>query len=256
MAYVAYVDDSGDESSFALGCVLVPTPQWLDVHDELVAFRSQLSKLRGFRMQHELKASHLVTPSASGTGPWRGLGVPRRTRIGIYRAALSVLDSLAPTVRTLAVVAPSREHEKFKGDAVEECWDKLMERLETFCRYNKTECILLPDDGNPATVVRLARRKRRFGYAPSAFGGSSRKVPFVQLVDDPFPRASKGSYLLQWADLVAPAAFRRVIPRQDVPPNLWEQIGASNLGEANRIERQRGSCNEPDGLIVWPDRRF
>jgi hypothetical protein len=82
---------------------------------------------------------------------------------------------------------------------------------------------------------------------------SDQRVPFKLLVDDPFFRDSKESYLVQWTDLVAYAAFRTVMPRPSVPPNLWADLGAARLGEANAIERTKGS-EEPPGLIVWPSR--
>ncbi len=239
----------------ALGCILVPVDQWLTVHDTLVAFRSELSKRHEFRMRSELKANHLVP--RNGKGAWRRTKVTTRSRHGIFRAALQQLDALAPTVRTLGVVVPDRQHDKLKESAVEDCWNTLLERLERFCKYETSQCILMPDDGNPLTVRRIARKRRRFAYAPSAYGGgASQRVPFGGLVDDPLPRDSQHSYLMQWADLVAHAAFRRVVPRPGVPEHLWEDLGESLLGDANRIERQRKGCNEPEALIVWPDRRI
>ena len=67
--FVAYVDDSGDSNSFALGAVLVDADHWLAALDQLIAFRAQLSRTIGFRMRHELKATRLVTNG----GPWRKL---------------------------------------------------------------------------------------------------------------------------------------------------------------------------------------
>jgi len=249
--HLAYIDDSGDERSMVLGAVLVPAVAWLEVHDRLASFRSRLSKAHGFRMRWELKAGHLVSRSSKGN--WRKLQTPTRTRHGIYLAALRELGGLAPEVRTVAVVAPDRNHARVQTSAVEDCWDVLLQRLERFATKNDTQIMLLPDDGNPLTVRKLARRKRRFGYAPSAYGGDARRVPFTQLVDDPVHRNSAHSYLIQWADLVAHAAFRRVIPRSDGPAGLWEAMGGAVLGEANQIERGRGA-DEPPGLIVWPDR--
>jgi hypothetical protein len=239
----------------AFGCILVPVDQWLTVHDALVTFRSELSKRHSFRMRSELKATHLIP--RNGKGPWRKTSVTTRSRHGIFRAALTQLDALAPAVRTLGVVVPDRQHTKLRESAVEDCWNKLLERLERFCSAEKSHCILMPDDGNPLTVRRIARKRRRFAYAPSAYaGGMSQSVPFGRLVDDPLPRDSQHSYLMQWADLVAHAAFRRVMPRPGVPEHLWENLGASLLGEANRVERRKRDCNEPEGLIVWPDRRI
>jgi hypothetical protein len=88
---------------------------------------------------------------------------------------------------------------------------------------------------------------------PPRRSAGSQRVPFKQLVDDPFFRDSKESYLVQWTDLAAYAAFRTVMTRPSVPPDLWADLGAARLAEANTIERSKGS-EEPPGLIVWPSR--
>jgi len=239
----------------ALGCILVPVDRWLDVHDELRHFRSELSKRHGFRMHYELKASQLV--SRSGAGPWRRLETPMRTRIGIFRSALNTLDALSDSVKTFAIVIPDEDDDKLHSPPVEECWNGVMERLERFCKYEKSHCILMPDDGHPATIRRIARRRRRFAYAPSQFElGTSRRVPFSTLVEDPLHRDSRDSYLVQWADLVAYAAFRRVVPRPDLPQELWEELDQSLLSDVNRNERRKANCDEPVGLIVWPHRKM
>jgi Protein of unknown function (DUF3800) len=247
--HLAYVDDSGDSHSFVLAAVLAPADQWLEVHDRLVAFRRRLSREARFRMRSELHATDIV----SNGGPWRKLAVEPRRRFGIYRAALRELQQMAPVVRTVGVVVPDQLDKRLQASARAEAWDVLLQRLERFCFKSGSTCLLVPDDGGRATVRAMARRKRRFGYAPSAFGGESQRVPFKQLVDDPFFRDSRESYLMQWADLVAHAAFRTVMPRAVVPTTLWDDLGAARLGEANQIERSKG-CAEPPGLIVWPSR--
>lgn len=248
--FVAYVDDSGDSNSFVLGAVLVDSQRWLAALDQLISYRAELSRTVGFRMRYELKATRFV----SNGGPWRRLKVPMRKRFGIYKLALSELASLVPAVRTVAVVIPDRADSRLQGSPREAAWDVLMERLERFGTNGKNgECLIIADEGSPAKLKAMARRKRRFGYAPSAFGGPARKVPFRALLDDPVNRDSSDNYFIQWADLVAYAAFRQIIPAPTVPRRLWDDLGEARLAEANRIERDKGS-KEPPGLIVWPSR--
>lgn len=251
--YIAYVDDSGDEHTFALGVILVPADgRWLTVHDELVAFRSALSKRHGFRMARELKSSQVVTNS----GPWRKLKISARTRHGIYAAALQQLAALHADVSVFGVVVPDRKDPALRGTAVEEAWLRVFERLERFCDKNSTTVVVMPDDGHPLTVRRLARRSRRMAYAGSAYGGSI-SVPFRTLIDDPAHRDSSDSYEIQFADLVAYAAFRRVFPTHTFPPNMWERLGSSLLAPVNAFERRRNpACDEPAALVVTPHRRL
>ena len=54
--------------------------------------------------------------------------------------------------------------------------------MERFERYGSVggrgECLIVADEGSPAKLKTMARRKRRSGYAPAAFGGPARAVPF------------------------------------------------------------------------------
>lgn len=248
--HLAYVDESGDSHNYVLVAVLVPDDQWKAVHDQLIAFRSRLSKERGFLMRHELHATELM----AGGGKWKALGTKMGTRHGIFKAALRELSQLAPAVRVIAVVVDSQS-DKLNASPREEAWNKLLERMERFSFFEKSNCILVHDEGSNKSIRTMTRRKRRFGYAPAAFGGPGRKVPFERFLDDAIPRNSRESYFLQWTDLVAYAAFRRIVPWPTAPKDLWDSLGNCPVADANYIERSRGS-SEPPGLIIWPSRGF
>lgn len=244
------MDESGDQGYYVLAAILVPDDQWAAIHDQLVAFRSRLSKQTGYRMRHELHATNLV----SGGAGWRKLNIPVRTRHGIYKAALRELRNVAKFARVIGVVVDSKSPKLF-GSPREEAWNTLLQRLERFSFFEKSNCLLIHDEGSNKSIRTMTRRKRRFGYAPAAYGGPGIKVPFVQLLDDSIPRNSKESYFLQWTDLVAYATFRKVVPRPTVPNDLWDALGDAPVADANYIERGRGS-KEPPGLIIYPSRGF
>jgi hypothetical protein len=251
--YYVYVDDSGHpEYSFALGAVLVPTPQWNEVLDRLIAFRRRLRDSHGFPARAELHAKDF----APGTGPWLALPKVRaRTRWGLYKAALRELHAMAPVVRAVGIVVPDLHDPRLHADARLEAWTILLQRLERFCTLNDATCQLVVDRGDEATIRKLAREKRRWAPTPSAFAGFLER-PFDRLVEDPWFRDSTSTYLGQWADLVAYAGWRTARPRDDIPPNLWRALGAARLHEANEFERQRRGSPEEPGLIVWPGRRL
>src|ERR1039458_561517 len=229
--FLAYVDDSGDARTFALGAVLVDADQWIDALDALVSFRAQLSRTVGLRMRSELKGTNLI----GGNGPWHKLRVGDRKRYGIFKRALGELAALAPAVQAVAVVVPDLSHPQLFGPPREVAWDVLMERFERFgTRGQAGPCLIIADEGSPAKLRTMARRKRRIGYAPAAFGGPARRVPFKLLLDDPVTRDSTDSYFVQWADLVAYAAFRQIRPVPGVPL-LWDELADARPAPANGI---------------------
>lgn len=249
-AFIAYVDDSGDEHSFALGVILVPMDQWLAAQDHLNTFRRALSKDTGFKMKSELKSTGLIHRK----GQWRQLPNNPVRRSQVFKDALQCLAACPVQLRVFAVVVPDMRSPRLNGPAMNEAWERVFERLERFSQDQQASVLLAPDHGTPELIRKIARRRRRFAYAPSAFGGKSRRVPFEKLVDDPMHLDSRHSYFIQWADVVAYTAFREIVPRSRFPRGLWDQLGVAIHGPANELARGRAR-QEPLGIIVWPDRR-
>lgn len=85
------------------------------------------------------------------------------------------------------------------------------------------------------------RRSRRYLTAGSAYGQGSFHNPARLLIDDPIPRRSQHSYLVQLADLVAYAAFRAVVvPGPAIarvcPSTMWDEIGAATHTAVSRLK--------------------
>lgn|SRR5574341_117725 len=196
-----------------------------------------------------------MTGSPGNGGRWRDLQVPARTRHGIYRSALRVLRQEAPAARAIGVVAPDRDDVDLKGAPEEATWWTLLERIEAFCRHNDSTVMLLVDQGSWSRLTRLTRELRRIDYVPSAFTpGASLARPLNQLIDDPVWINSARSWEMQWADLVAHAAWRSVLPDRSQPHNWWHDLGGARLAEANEIERRYRGSAEQEGLLVIPSR--
>lgn len=243
--HIAYVDDSGDEHAYGLGVLIVPAANWSQVFDAMVGFRRHLSHTHGIKMAKELKASQLM----SGGGSWHK--AEKRTRHGIAIAAMSLLASLDAGVRTFGVVAKNRRHLRLVPSAPHAAWTLVLERLNTFSRKEQTKILVIQDDGSPLVARSVARRMRRFNWAPSAYGSKARSFKFDSLLDDPIPAASKDSYMLQWCDLVAYSAFRAVCPKAWIP-DTWSPLGASVLREVNGLKKGKGWNEEPPGILLAP----
>ncbi len=90
--------------------------------------------------------------------------------------------------------------------------------------YGSTWALVVHDEGNAKAVRALARKARRAGGAGSIGGGGYLQRPFDRLLDDPVPRDSSQSYFVQFADLAAYAAFRRLYPPPPRPVNIVPQL--------------------------------
>jgi hypothetical protein len=230
---LAYVDESGNTGpvngggslTYTLGCVLVEAEQWPTAFEELLQLRRRLRTKFGLPMRAEVKANALLR----GTGPFKKLALAPAERRLIYRAHLTILASLP--ARAFAVVVDKRGWNP--KDYFDLAWEGLLQRLERTSSHEQTTFMVLHDEGENAAVRAWVRRSRRHLTAGSAFGGPAvLRNPARMLVDDPVPRKSHHSYMVQLADLVAYAAFRSVIApganvAQVCPSPMWLAVGSA-----------------------------
>lgn len=250
--YIAYIDESGSTGkiagggsiSYTLGCVLVRSSQWPEVFDALIGYRRFLKTRFGLPARSEIKANHLLRNG----GDFRALALSEDARYAIYRGALRLCAKL--DLKAFGVVV--RKDRLRTVDAHEFAWTFLLQRLERLTTKQTDEIVIVHDEGDSARIRALARRARRAGIAGSAFGPGFLRVPFRRLIDDPVPRRSHESLFLQFADLIAYAAFRRVYPPppravQIVPELMWDELGTARFAEVN----QRSGGPSP-GIVSWP----
>ena len=254
--HFAYADESGDSgdvdsggsSTFSLGCLLVPGEKWPTIFDDVIDFRRSLLRSFGIPVRAEIKANYLLRNG----GPLRVRPLSERARFAVYRSHMR----LVPKIECLAfaVVVDKRQMKALgrTDDPRDVAWEYLLQRLERFTTRTPTHVCLVHDEGHADRIRALARKARRAGTAGSAFGTGSLSRPARRLLDDPVPRKSHESYMVQIADLLAFAAFRRLHPPpptgrpQVVPQHMWDELGSGAFGAVNRL------AGGPPGIVLWP----
>jgi hypothetical protein len=236
--YIAYVDESGDDGikrgsslTYALGCVVIESPDWAATFDGLIMFRRYVAATFGTPVRAEIKANYLLRNG----GPLRARPLSERARFKLYRAHMRIQDKLG--MKAFAVVIDKGEAASRVGGrrpSSDIAWEFLLQRLER--SFRRSEVLVIHDEGDPLTIRKRARKARRAGSAGSAFGTGILNVPFRNLVDDAVPRDSKQSYFLQLADLNAYAAFRRLHPPPPqrgriVPQRMWDYLAGAHMTE-------------------------
>lgn len=249
--HLAYVDESGNvgvppngSQTYTLGCVLVESRIWPDVFDGVIDYRRFLKKTFGIPVRAEIKASYLLR----NNGALAPLKLSESARRGVYKGALRLFSKVGiaafgVVIRKDVVVARG-----LNVDPRLVAWEYLLQRLERFTTKGGTEVAIFHDEGDAGLVRALTRKARRAGTAGSAFGTGSLRRPARLVLDDPVPRNSQHSYFIQFADLVAYAAFRRVCPpppktAQIVPLTTWDELGNARYAPVNQV---RGG---PSGIV-------
>lgn len=249
---IAYIDESGDlgqSLTYTLGCVLMDSETWPASFDALIGFRRFLRSEYGVPIRSELKADYLLR----NEGPFKPLALPEGIRHKIYRGAMRLQAKLG--FKTFAVVIRKAELAELRPELSprDVAWDYLLQRLRTTSvrePLGPSVVLLAHDEGEAATIRKLARRARRAGTAGSRFGTEQLSVPFERLVDDPIPKNSKESYFIQLADLAAYAAFRKLYEPPlriagIVPQTMWDELGEARF---DRVTVSR----DPPGIVHWP----
>jgi hypothetical protein len=224
--------------------VIVPAVAWPDAFDALVDWRRSVSNRFGVPTRAEIKANWLIT--SKGTFKTHPLE-PWKRRL-IYRESLQ----LAPTtgMRVFAVVINKDKMRRDQTESIDWAWSFLLQRLERFSNQ-EGPVVIIHDEGENARIRAISRRARRAAIAGNAFGPGVLSVPMRLLIDDPVVRVSRESYLIQMADLVAYAAFRKLNPGSHPDPvcenNVWDRLGTAVLTEATGLKDARVS-----GIVEWP----
>jgi hypothetical protein len=252
---IAYIDESGDtgndpgrsSKTYTLGCVLVESDTWNTSFDNLIAFRRRLKQTYGVPIRAEVKANYLIRNS----GTFKNSNLNPNDRRMIYKAHLNQL-SQDSNLRAFGIIIHKTMSYSGK-DVFGFAWTTLLQRLErTSYGLGNVPILIVHDEGENASIRKLARWSRRRLSSGSIIGGGSRHLPFSKLLDDPIPKASHESYFLQLADLVAYAAFRRIYaPSHSVSgvvnQNMWDNLGAGVFGAVNQVRMRTA----PGIVEVW-----
>jgi hypothetical protein len=250
--HFAYVDESGDKGvtgskSYTLGCLLVDSARWTEVFDQVLLYRRFLKKQFGIPVRSEIKANYLLRNG----GIFRELGLGDTARFAVYRGLLRLQEKLS--LHAFGVVI--RKQELFtRGaaeDPVDRAWTFLLQRFQKFASGAQSQILIVHDEGDTEFVRKVTRRERRIGSAGKHFGPGGLSTPARNIVEDPVPKRSEDSFLVQLADLNAFAAFRHTYPPPRdrgvvVPSAMWEQLGEARLAQVSQV---RGG---PRGLVIWP----
>ncbi len=247
--YFAYFDESGDTGlppasptgAFVLSGILVQDRDWLSALDQAVAFRRYLRDEFRIPPRAELKASWLL----HNRGDIRPSGLTYQSRMSVFRAAMR-FQRKSGVFHTFAVLIDKPRITKVPADVREIAWRYAIQRLERFGHAARDNVHVLPDEGHGEFLIKKIRAMRRFHYAPSAFGPETLERKAENVIEDPSDRRSCESYFIQFADLNAYAAFRKVFPGTNLGEEMWDILGSSRITDVNRL---RGG---PPGIVVWP----
>jgi hypothetical protein len=247
--FFAYLDESGDTgmadsptATFVLSCLLLHDGHWLSALDQTISFRRYLRHKFHITPRSELKAAWLI----HNKGDIRHSGLSYPARLEAYRAAMRFQRKVG-VFRIFSILIAKNRITKTPSDVREIAWRYAVQRLERFGTATKDNIHVLPDEGHGDFIRKKIRLMRRFSQVPSAFGAATLERNAENIVEDSSDRRSQESFFVQFADLNAYAAYRKVSPGATFGEEIWDELGPARVLEVNSL---RGG---PPGIVIWPN---
>ncbi|HEX8737415.1 MAG TPA: DUF3800 domain-containing protein, partial [Pyrinomonadaceae bacterium] len=203
--YLAYIDDSRDETLCVFSALIIPVHRWRDAFTIVKNFRRQLKRSDGISVHSEFHAWKFVS-GRGNLGTDKIIGKVRRCQL--FNQTLSMVATL-PNAKLINVCL----------DADKEGWafERLLNRINRNMQACNGHIMLMCDEGKDEIYTRLCRRMGVYNPIPSKYGswdwngnGALHKnIPIERIIEDPIFKDSKRSYFVQLADFCAYALLRR-----------------------------------------------
>jgi hypothetical protein len=217
--FMMYVDESGDPGLagspcryYVLSGLVVHELCWRPVLERLLEFRRRMRDAYGLKLREELHAARLINKP----GPL--VRIKRHDRLKIVRDFADELAAI-PEINLINVVIDKQGKDP-SYDVFESAWRILIQRFEdTIAHRNfrgpraaSDRAMIFPDDTDNKRLRMLLRRMRFENPIPVRGGTGVRNLPMAHVIEDPLPRDSEHSYLVQAVDLVAFLLYQELAP--------------------------------------------
>lgn len=201
--WFAYLDESKEDNKFYVySALIVESDNWNLVFDHIKAFRQGLRKRHGIYMRQELHAWKF----AGGKGQIADRPIKKPDRAKIFEETMKFIAN-----PKLFKIISSVNSDEFRA------FDRLINRLNRTAEANKTNAILICDEGQEAQFTRRLRKMRVHNPIPSNrgtwdTGASTKNITTDRVIEDPFFKDSRSSYFIQLIDFCAYALLRSERP--------------------------------------------
>jgi len=185
--YLAYVDDSGDESTAVYTALLIPVENWAAVLKAWLEFRANIYTTYAIPADFELHAKELVRAGNGRPAPSLPYGVNSELslRKRVIETALASIGKI-PELRIISKVSPHVTPEA--------CYISLVKTINQMMEKEDGQAILVVDGDGTQAYQKTAHRDLKL---------ASRRV-----IEDPWHQGAHVSQLVQMADMVSYAAFQ------------------------------------------------
>lgn len=246
--YLMYVDESGDTGLvgsptrfFALSGLVVHESRWREFLQKLIAFRKTLRSVHGLPLRGEIHASEFIRSKV--------FNLDRHVRLAILRNTLDELAKISDVRITNVIV--DKQGKPATYDVFNSAWGTLFQRFENTLvhgnfpgAHRKDHGIVITDATAGKKLARLVRKMAVINYIPndtSMFGGGSRNIPILRVIEDPYGKDSAQTLPVQMVDVTAYFLMQRFAPnayiRKQRAHNYFERLKPVLNVRASRYDK-------------------
>lgn len=276
--WIAYVDESHDDRKFVLSALVIRHSLWRECFNIVKDHRLKLRQSHGIRLSKEIHSREFVRGKGHSVSS-RSLGKWERSRV--FHGLLELTVSL-PSAKLFNVCLAV----KGRRDPELDAWDRLFNRLESFCRVMESDerqrradtlqryatsivsadfeylksrlltysprMLVIADQGREKDIERVTRKMRVVNYIPSQYGAWSdgkkaKNITTDRIIEDVIFKQSHRSYFVQLADHAAYALLKREVP----PTPVIKTYGVHRMWETTlgRIAWKAACAKDPFGIV-------
>lgn len=252
--YFMYVDESGDTGLsgsptryFTLSGLVVHELRWNEYLEKLIDFRKRMRNSFGLLMREEIHSAHLINK------PKDLVRIKRNDRLTIIRSFINEVAAFQDV--SIINIVVDKSDKPLTYDVMGKAWEALIQRFSNTISHrnfpgpvNSDERgMIIPDNTDAKKIQQLLRRMRRFNPVPnqSVFGSGYRNLTIGNLVEDPFFKDSRDSYLIQAADVVAFALYQKLAPSS----YMKKKSGDKYFNKLRGVLCTAASATDPEGIV-------
>lgn len=250
--YLMYVDESGDPGLvgsptryFSLTGLVIHELRWNEYLDRLIDFRRRMRNQFGLLMREEIHAAHFINR------PGKLVRIKRNDRLSIIRMLINELAAMQDI--SIINVVVDKEGKDQEYDVLIKAWEALIQRFSNTLSHRNfngpanpdERGLIVPDNTDAKTIQNLLRKMRKYNPVPNQFGGGFRNLQVTNLVEDPYFKDSRDSYLIQAADVVAFALYQKLAPSSYIK----KKSAHNYFNKLEAVLCKVASPRDPDGIV-------
>lgn len=247
-----YVDESGDPGLvgsptryFSLTGLVIHELRWNEYLDRLIDFRRRMRNQFGLLMREEIHAAHFINR------PGKLVRIKRNDRLSIIRMLINELAAMQDI--SIINVVVDKEGKDQEYDVLIKAWEALIQRFSNTLSHRNfngpanpdERGLIVPDNTDAKTIQNLLRKMRKYNPVPNQFGGGFRNLQVTNLVEDPYFKDSRDSYLIQAADVVAFALYQKLAPSSYIK----KKSAHNYFNKLEAVLCKVASPRDPDGIV-------